>query len=40
LASGSEIVVVPDGRLPGTLVAGARYIRQKPLFDGYFAFAA
>jgi hypothetical protein len=25
LASASEIVVVPDGRLPGTLVARARY---------------
>ena len=34
LASGSESLVAPDGRLPGTLVAGARYRCQNPCLTG------
>jgi hypothetical protein len=39
LAGGPASPLAPNGWLPGTMVADGRYSRQKPLSDGYFAFA-
>ena len=40
LAGGRATPLTPDGWLPGTMVAGARYSRQKPAIDAAFVFAA